>query len=820
MGTKDHLNMEERPTPQPPRIVILGVGGAGGNAVNNMIRSGLSGVEFVVANTDAQALSQSECEVCIQLGRGVTKGLGAGSQPEIGRVAAEETLEEIVSHLEGANMLFITAGMGGGTGTGAAPVIAQAAREAGVLTVGVVTKPFDFEGMHRQRLADAGITELTQHVDTLIIIPNQNLFRLADDKTTFADAFRMADDVLHAGVRGVTDLMVVPGLINLDFMDIRSVMTEMGKAMMGTGEAEGDDRAVAAAEAAISNPLLDDVSMKGARGVLINITGGLDLTLFEVDQAANRIREEVAPEANIIFGSTLNESLEGKMRVSVVATGIGVDEGTRAVPLSLIVSKGAGRALSGSAPSNRESQSKPGKEEQGSEPDSEDEPATTEPAARSETGGLDSQGQGGQAAESPYLENDGNGEDALTLEPVGEAPASAADSILTRDFDDSDDDGSATPEKKSAATPLKPLFAKGAEGVLMFSKRGQKAADETEPDRKASESSETSTGSLEKDDSRDRADAGQGSPFSLIHGSKSEAEEDVSEKDRKPDSSPAETEGAVEDETPAGLMGEGDEPAARDESGGETENGSARESTEADRRADDDFSDEDASEEATVQETDAEDGDEKEMPPLPLALAAERVDQAESTGEADSDAPPTPEKVEKKRGFLSWMTSGGSQSAEDYFAKGDRYYYGTDGRRDLALAIRAYRKAAEMNHAAAQNRLGWIYEKGEGVPEDVAEAVKWYRKSAEQGYVNAMNDLGYLYREGCGVDQDYEAALEWFGKAAAKYDAYAEYNMGQMYENGWGVDKDEEEAVRWFRRAAARGHEWASKRLEELGVET
>jgi cell division protein FtsZ len=306
------------------KVVVMGVGGAGGNAVNNMIRSGLSGVEFVAANTDAQALSQSECEVCVQLGRGVTKGLGAGSQPDIGRVAAEETLDEILSHLEGANMLFITAGMGGGTGTGASPVIARAAREAGVLTVGVVTKPFDFEGMHRQRLAEAGIAELTQYVDTLIIIPNQNLFRLADEKTTFADAFRMADNVLHAGVRGVSDLMVVPGLVNLDFMDIRSVMTEMGKAMMGTGEAEGKDRAVAAAESAISNPLLDDVSMKGARGVLINITGGLDLTLFEVDEAANRIREEVDPDANIIFGSTLNEKLEGTMRVSVVATGIGL----------------------------------------------------------------------------------------------------------------------------------------------------------------------------------------------------------------------------------------------------------------------------------------------------------------------------------------------------------------------------------------------------------------------------------------------------------------------------------------------------------------
>jgi cell division protein FtsZ len=308
-----------------PRITVLGVGGAGGNAVNNMIRLNLEGVEFVVANTDSQALAQSGCERKIQLGVNITQGLGAGSRPDVGRAAAEETLDQILDHLEGANMVFVTAGMGGGTGTGAAPVIARAARERGILTVGVVTKPFQFEGVHRMRLAEAGIEELQQFVDTLIIIPNQNLFRVANERTTFADAFKMADDVLHAGVRGVTDLMVMPGLINLDFADIRSVMTEMGKAMMGTGEAEGDQRSIGAAEAAINNPLLEDTSMKGARGVLINITGGQDLTLFEVDEAANRIREEVDPDANIIFGSTFDDSLEGRMRVSVVATGIDAD---------------------------------------------------------------------------------------------------------------------------------------------------------------------------------------------------------------------------------------------------------------------------------------------------------------------------------------------------------------------------------------------------------------------------------------------------------------------------------------------------------------
>ncbi|ANC91911.1 cell division protein FtsZ [Azospirillum humicireducens] len=305
-----------------PRITVFGVGGAGGNAVNNMIKSNLEGVDFVVGNTDAQALKGSLCEKRIQLGTGTTRGLGAGSKPDVGRASAEEQIDEIVQYLEGSNMVFITAGMGGGTGTGAAPVIARAARERGILTVGVVTKPFHFEGGHRMRLAEGGIAELQQYVDTLIIIPNQNLFRIANEKTTFADAFKMADDVLHSGVRGVTDLMVMPGLINLDFADIRSVMTEMGKAMMGTGEASGERRAIEAAEAAISNPLLDDVSMKGARGVLINITGGYDMTLFEVDEAANRVRDEVDPDANIIFGSTFDSSLDGVMRVSVVATGI------------------------------------------------------------------------------------------------------------------------------------------------------------------------------------------------------------------------------------------------------------------------------------------------------------------------------------------------------------------------------------------------------------------------------------------------------------------------------------------------------------------
>ncbi len=313
-----------------PRITVFGVGGAGGNAVNNMIEKQLKGVDFVVANTDAQALQQSQSSHKIQLGVKVTEGLGAGAIASIGASAAEESIEQIVDELSGTHMCFITAGMGGGTGTGAAPIIAQAARELGVLTVGVVTKPFQFEGVKRMRQAEEGVEALQKMVDTLIIIPNQNLFRIANEKTTFTEAFSMADDVLYQGVKGVTDLMVRPGLINLDFADVRAIMDEMGKAMMGTGEAEGDDRAVQASEKAIANPLLDEISLRGAKGVLINITGGYDLTLFELDEAANRIREEVDPDANIIVGSTLDTELEGKMRVSVVATGIEAEESLRA----------------------------------------------------------------------------------------------------------------------------------------------------------------------------------------------------------------------------------------------------------------------------------------------------------------------------------------------------------------------------------------------------------------------------------------------------------------------------------------------------------
>ena len=316
-----------------PKITVLGVGGSGGNAVNNMINANLEGVDFLIANTDAQALQISQCPNKIQLGLNSTRGLGAGMRPDIGKQAAEEALQEITEKLDGSHMLFIAAGMGGGTGTGSAPVIAKLARERGILTVGVVTKPFHFEGSQRMKLAENGIEELQQYVDTLLTIPNQNLFRIANENTTFSDAFKMADDVLYAGVRGVTDLMVQPGMINLDFSDIKTVMSEMGKAMMGTGEASGEGRAVAAAEAAIANPLIDDVSLKGAKGLIINITGGKDITLYEVDVAANRIKEEVDDEANIIYGTTCDERLEGVVRVSIVATGIDSNVGTNAKPL-------------------------------------------------------------------------------------------------------------------------------------------------------------------------------------------------------------------------------------------------------------------------------------------------------------------------------------------------------------------------------------------------------------------------------------------------------------------------------------------------------
>jgi cell division protein FtsZ len=472
-----NLTIPNSNTPQlKPRITVFGVGGAGGNAVNNMIEKQLEGVDFVVANTDAQALSQSKTDSRIQLGAAITQGLGAGSKPEVGRAAAEESLAEIEELIKDSHMVFIASGMGGGTGTGAAPVVARAAKERGILTVGVVTKPFQFEGMHRYKLAEAGIEDLEQFVDTLIVIPNQNLFRVANEQTTFADAFNMADEVLYSGVRGVTDLMVMPGLINLDFADIRSVMSEMGKAMMGTGEAEGERRALDAAEAAIANPLLDDCSMAGAKGVLINITGGQDMTLFEADEAANRIRSEVDADAYIIFGSTFDDSLEGTIRVSVVATGM--DREAMAPPTQTFLSVSSPIArdrVEESTPEEPEAEpAMPAVAEQAAgQETSEDQSfvdlagmatASTQGAAAEEERNLDipSTEQAREAHEAAHEANE-QAEMETTTETVVEAEAEVAQTALI----DQGEPAPATPgqNEEDAFIPDQPMSASGEEVV-------------------------------------------------------------------------------------------------------------------------------------------------------------------------------------------------------------------------------------------------------------------------------------------------------------------------------------------------------------------
>jgi len=452
-----------------PKLTVIGVGGAGGNAVNNMIRAQLEGVEFIVANTDSQSLSQSGTERRIQLGTKLTQGLGAGSRPEIGRAAAEEAIQDVLEELDGANMTFIAAGMGGGTGTGGAPVIARAAKEQGILTVGVVTKPFQFEGSHRMKQAEAGIEELEQYVDTLIVIPNQNLFRIANEKTTFADAFAMADEVLYSGVRGVTDLMVMPGLINLDFADIRSVMSEMGKAMMGTGEAEGERRALDSAEAAIANPLLDDTSMKGAKGVLINITGGMDITLFEVDEAANRIRAEVDEEAYIIVGSAFDSELEGTMRVSVVATGIDADASQMALPTMLHLADQLDRtAAHGSAP---EPVAAPEAEfeaefEAEAEIEAETEADMMAPAADEPPGEVMSEPAGDPMAESEADLEAESGPEEAAVESEPETPPAAMPAMGATD----------------AFIPPQPSVAEEAGGAEETGGAGEIAEDEASPE--------------------------------------------------------------------------------------------------------------------------------------------------------------------------------------------------------------------------------------------------------------------------------------------------------------------------------------------------
>ncbi len=709
-----------------PRIVVIGVGGAGGNAINNMIDAKLSGVEFAAANTDAQALGMSLSQNRIQMGGALTQGLGAGSRPDIGRAAAEESLSDVLRAVEDANMVFITAGMGGGTGTGSAPVIAKAAREAGILTVGVVTKPFHFEGTRRMSLAEAGIEEMAEHVDTLIVIPNQNLFRVANEKTTFADAFKMADDVLHAGVRGVTDLMVTPGLINLDFADVRAVMTEMGKAIMGSGEAEGENRALEAAEAAISNPLLDEISMKGARGVLINITGGMDLTLFEIDQAANRIRDEVDPDANIIFGSTFNEDLAGRMRVSLVAAGIDAEEGAE----------------------DRDGRSK--------------RPIVSLYSDRAEAGARDIASAAEVVHADPPAEVEAPGDSTDGQEPHAD-----------------DRDGDTAP----APRPSAPVFP--------FRARARDLKGTESPSATIGSAQSSVSPSLVVDRAPEAEQADTRDELRVWSGPKSEPDRDT-----RPE---AETEDSFDEEPALDAPDQGGTTAAR-------------------------VSEADA---GTPPAANGQDGDLPKGPalvldtPVGISQKSPAVPAGVQEGTPANTHSGGEEKIKKSGGFFSWISSGGGGAqSEDLFKKADRYYHGQGVRKNLELALKSYVKAAEAGHPGAQNRVGWMYEKGEGVKVDHNEAAKWYLKAAEQGYVNAMNDLGYMYRQGWGVAQSHEDALRWFERAAEKYDSYAEYNMGQMYENGWGVELDMEEAVRWFRRSAARGHEWAAKRLEELGVAT
>jgi cell division protein FtsZ len=605
------------PTPAPrlvPRVAVLGVGGAGGNAVDNMIRAKLEGIGFIVANTDAQALDRTLCQRTLQLGRQTTKGLGTGSRPEVGRAAAEESLEEVRAVLEDLHMVFITAGLGGGTGTGASPLIARAAREMGVLTVGVVTKPFAFEGTKRLHVAEQGLKELEPHLDTLLVIPNQNLFRIADPTTTFVEAFRLADDVLQAGVRSVTDLIVRPGIINLDFADVRAVIADMGRALMGAGEAEGEERAARAAEAAISNPLLDHLPIEEMRSLLVNVSGGDDLTLHEVEQAVGQISRRVDPAANLIFGSAFDTGLKGRLRVSVVATALRGPEAEAA--------EGAPRAVRLSLVSSR------------------------------------------RQAETPEAAN-------APDEPV---PSQAEPT------DGSDNQASAP-----------------AESV-------------TEPEAEPETWTEAET--------------------------------------------PAVPEFLTETETPA-------EPSTE--------------------------------------------------PGPPTEVAA-------------SEAPPTPANTQGPQvtaeihGLMSRLIGSWSSHPEDLFQRAERLYHGYGVPQSHETALRLYRRAARRGHAAAQNRLGWMLERGEGGETDVEDAARWHRKAADQGHLNAMNDLGYLYRQGRGVARDFRQAFYWFGQAAEKDYSYAEFNLGQMFENGWGVKRDLSEAVRWYRRAASHEHEWAHRRLRDLGV--
>ncbi len=603
---------------QRPRIAVLGVGGAGTNAVNAMIRAGLEGVEFIVANTDVQALAGSPCENRIQLGRNTTGGLGAGSQPEVGRMAAEEVLEDLLDALEDFNLVFITAGMGGGTGTGGAPVIARAAREAGLLAISVATKPFDFEGPKRMRTAETGLQELQRYSDTLLVIPNQNLFRVVDRRTSLGEAFALADRVLQDGVRSVSDLILLPGLINLDFADVRVVIEDMGRALMGAGEAEGENRAIEAAAAAVGNPLLEGLPLDQVRALLINVTGGEDLTLHEVEQAVAHISERIDPSAELIFGSALDTGRSGRIRVSLVATGL---NGT--APRS----QSAARAAMLSLVSNRDHEALP---QDPAEPQAEPAPAEPQPAPAPPIAGAGPSEPASEAAASPSP-------------PAAEPPAPPPR-----------EERSAAPAPTAAETPEEP--------------------------------------------------------------------EDV------------------------------------------------------------------------LELTD------------PLDEAAETAAEPAEPGAAPQES-----------GLIERLVSGLTVQPEDLFQKAERIYRRGEPK-DLRLAFRIYLRAAKRGHAGAQNRLGWMLERGEGSEPDLMQAALWHRRAAEQGHLNGMNDLGYLYRQGRGVPQDYGQALYWFQLAADRDYGYAEFNIGQMYENGWGVERDLDQAVSWYRKAASRSHEWAGRRLRDLGM--
>ncbi len=706
-----------------PRIVVIGVGGAGGNAVNNMINAKLAGVEFAAANTDAQALGMSLSQSRIQMGRDLTQGLGAGSRPDIGRAAAEESLEDILRAIEDANMVFITAGMGGGTGTGSAPIIAKAARESGVLTVGVVTKPFHFEGTRRMSLAEAGIEEMAEHVDTLIVIPNQNLFRVANEKTTFADAFKMADDVLHAGVRGVTDLMVTPGLINLDFADVRAVMTEMGKAIMGSGEAEGENRALAAAEAAISNPLLDEISMKGARGVLINITGGMDLTLFEIDQAANRIRDEVDPDANIIFGSTFNENLAGRMRVSLVAAGIDAEEGARDRPARSkrpIVSLYSERAEAGA----RDIADAARTEEADASKDTDDRAEAAESAQDEPSGGETPDASQPRRTSAPVFPFRARTRERKGTEtssaPNGPVQSSVSPSLVTDRLPDTQQPGAQDELRVWSGPKSEPNYDAHLDSKA--EEAADQGVDSGPPASGSTAASDTPTDlAFGQDDGARPAGHGQAGDTAdtpaLVLDTPIEASQKSPEMPGAQPNSPVMT----QSDAPADTQSGGDVKPKK--SGGFfswiASGGGGDQAEDLFKKADRYYHGQ---------------GVRKN---LELAL----------------------------RSYLKAAESGhpGAQNRVGWM-----YEKGEGVKTDHAEAAKWYRKAAEQGYVNAMNDLGYMYRQGWGVPQSHEDALLWFELAASKYDSYAEYNMGQMFENGWGVERDMEEAVRWFRRSAAR----------------------------------------------------